>query len=146
MSMTQSEQVLATSVLSATASCTEQPQHTLLIIDDDATLNGLLCSALKNQEYNIVTADCAEAGIRAAAKLHPTIILLDLCLPDLDGITALAEIRKQGYYTNIILTSCLPLNQWESQALLAGADDVLEKPYNLFAIYKALGLPMRHAA
>lgn len=115
-------------------------KKTLLIIDDDIPLNSLLCHALKSKDYEIVTVDCAAAGLLAAEKLQPDLILLDLCLPDLDGLTVLAKLRLQDHKTRVILTSCLPASQWKTEAIAAGVDDVLEKPYNLFTINKALGL------
>jgi len=115
-------------------------QHTLLIIDDDTTLSRLLCSALKTENYDIVTADNAESGILAASQLHPAIILLDLCLPDLDGLTVLEKIRQQDSQSKVVLTSCLPVIQWENRARVAGANAILEKPYNLCAIHKILDL------
>jgi DNA-binding response OmpR family regulator len=103
----------------------------LLIIDDDPVLCYLLSKALKLPEFIVTVASDGCSGIAMAIDLHPEIILLDLCLPDIDGFTLLAELQRKQVQSTVLMTSCIVAVRWRQQARDAGVAGILQKPFSL---------------
>lgn len=103
----------------------------LLVIDDDTKLNELLRAALTILHHEVVTVNDGLIGLVAAARLNSSKILLDVCLPDVDGLTILAKLRHQNPHARIVVTSCLASISWGERALAMGADEILRKPYTV---------------
>lgn len=83
----------------------------ILIIEDELPYLRLLTEYLKNQKYEVVTAGNGEEGLKVAAKEHPNLILLDIRMPVMDGVTMLDKLRKEKYGQKvdvIILTNLEP--------------------------------------
>ena len=68
-------------------------QNTIVIIDDEAQIRKILSITLEAEEYKVVEASKGKEGIIAVANYHPQLVILDLGLPDQDGLTVLSEIR-----------------------------------------------------
>jgi CheY-like chemotaxis protein len=110
----------------------------LLIIEDNRHLREILASILHTSGYVIMEAATGFQGIETALAEQPSLILLDLDLPDISGIET-ARILKQNPVTTaipIVACSAMSGSEWRDIALSAGMDDYLQKPISL-AIIKA---------
>jgi two-component system nitrogen regulation response regulator NtrX len=105
--------------------------RTLLIIDDEPSIRDSLEGALSDEGYRALKAHNALAGIELAQKHHPDLILLDIWMPDMDGMTALQEMRKRGIETPVIIMSGHGNIETAVKATKLGAFDFMEKPIEL---------------
>ena len=105
-------------------------QHRVLVIDDEAAIRRFLHAALPPEEFCIHDAGSGQSGLAAAAAFRPDVILLDLGLPDLDGIEVLTRIREWSNIPVIVL-SVREREEDKIAALDAGADDYLTKPFGV---------------
>ncbi|MCX5692315.1 MAG: response regulator transcription factor [Candidatus Omnitrophica bacterium] len=121
---------------------TEKKSLRILIVDDEKAIRCFLKASLSSYGYNVFEA---AAGIEATEKsisLHPDVIILDLGLPDIDGIEVLRKIRKRSKVPIIILSVREdPMDK--VSALDAGADDYLTKPFNTKELLARLKAVMR---
>jgi len=104
-----------------------------------------LRSALGNQPYQLIEAATAREGLAQAAGRNPGLILLDLGLPDMDGLNVTREIRAWSA-TPIIVISARGQEQDKVAALDAGADDYLTKPFGVEELLARMRVALRHAA
>jgi two-component system, OmpR family, KDP operon response regulator KdpE len=100
----------------------------ILIIDDEAAIRNMLRLNLKLAEYIIEEAVDGKMGIEKASEFHPNLIILDLGLPDMNGLQVLKEVRKWTRVPTIVLT-VTDNEQTKVRLLDAGADDYLTKPF-----------------
>ena len=104
-----------------------------------------LRAALGAQEYRLVEATSAREGLAQAASRNPDIILLDLGLPDRDGLEVTRELREWSA-TPIIVLSARGREQDKVAALDLGADDYLTKPFGVEELLARIRVALRHAA
>jgi two-component system KDP operon response regulator KdpE len=102
--------------------------ETILIIDDEVQIRRLLEITLSSNGYEISEAATGKDGLIAAATNHPALIILDLGLPDIDGIEILKKLRE-WYLKPIIILSVRNLEEDIIHALDNGANDYLTKPF-----------------
>lgn len=101
---------------------------TILIIDDEVQIRRLLEITLNLNSFKTLLASSAKEGIAAAASYNPSLILLDLGLPDDDGVSVLKKLRE--WYTNpVIILSVRNSEEDIIEALDSGANDYLTKPF-----------------
>ena len=105
-------------------------ENKILIIDDDAAIRRLLKVSLKSQGYVVIEAVNGQEGIEQAAMVNPELIILDLGLPDMDGLLVLKSLREWTKVPLIVLT--VRDAETDKVALLdAGANDYLTKPFSV---------------
>ena len=102
----------------------------VLVVEDDSPIRNLITTTLKTNNYRYLTAVNGESAISQTASHNPDIILLDLGLPDIDGVEVIKKIRT---WTNtpIIVISARTEDADKIEALDAGADDYLTKPFSV---------------
>lgn len=105
--------------------------RTILIIDDEASIRSSLSGALGDEGYETISAASARQGIESAKKNSPDIILLDIWMPEMDGLTALQEMRKEGIDSPVIIMSGHGNIETAVKATKLGAYDFMEKPVEL---------------
>ncbi len=116
----------------------------VLLIEDAAVLRHFLRSSLSRQNYEIVEAATGEDGLAKAAQCSPDVILLDLGLPDMDGIDVAISLR--GWMdTPIIVLSSREQEESKVAALDAGADDYLTKPIGVAELQARIRVALRHS-
>lgn len=110
----------------------------LLIIEDNRHLREILASILHTSGYVIMEAATGIRGIETALAEQPSLILLDLDLPDISGIETARVLKQNPVTTAIPIVACSAMSgsEWRDIALSAGMDDYLQKPISL-AIIKA---------
>lgn len=101
----------------------------ILIIEDDTNLSPLLAGVFKSEGFQVLTAGDGEKGLMLALVEHPDMILLDIILPKMDGITTLKKIREDKWGKNVpvIILSNLSAVEDLSKAMEAGAFEYLVK-------------------
>jgi two-component system KDP operon response regulator KdpE len=102
--------------------------NTILVIDDEVQIRRLLFITLSANNYKIIEADSAKDGLTKAAAEHPSVIILDLGLPDEDGLSVLKKLRE-WYQKPIIILSARTSEEDIVRALDNGANDYLTKPF-----------------
>ena len=105
--------------------------RTILIIDDEPSIRDSLEGALTDEGYKTLKANSALAGIELAQKNSPDAILLDIWMPEMDGLTALQELKKRGVETPVIIMSGHGTIETAVKSTKLGAFDFLEKPIEL---------------
>jgi two-component system KDP operon response regulator KdpE len=116
----------------------------LLLIEDEPQMRRFLRASLGSHGFRLLEADSAAEGTRLAASHNPEVILLDLGLPDGDGI-ALANRLREWSRTPIIVISARGLEADKVAALDAGADDYLTKPFGVNELLARIRVALRHA-
>ena len=121
---------------------TEKKSLRILIVDDEKAIRRFLKVSLSSYGYNVFEAAAGMEAIEKSISLHPDVIILDLGLPDIDGIEVLRKIRKRSKVPIIIL-SVREDPMEKVSALDAGADDYLTKPFNTKELLARLKAVMR---
>ena len=103
-------------------------KSTVLIIEDEENIGNFMSAILKSSGYKTILCQNGQQGIQCAESYCPDVILLDLGLPDIDGMEVLREIRSWSV-TPIIIISARNLESEKVNALDAGADDYITKPF-----------------
>jgi len=122
-----------------------EPLPVVLVIEDEPQMRRFLRAALESHDCRPVEAATAREGLAQASGRNPDVILLDLGLPDGDGIDVTRTIRKWSR-TPIIVLSARGREQDKIAALDAGADDYLTKPFGVGELMARLRVALRHAA
>ncbi len=119
-------------------------QSRILVIDDEPQIHRFLRPALEASGFVVERADTAADGLRLAASRAPSCILLDLGLPDMDGLTALEQLRQWSRVPVLILSARDQEGQ-KVAALDSGADDYVEKPFGVAELLARIRVALRHA-
>jgi two-component system, OmpR family, KDP operon response regulator KdpE len=118
--------------------------ETILIIDDEVQIRRLLEITLSSNGYKISEAACGKDGLIAAATHHPALILLDLGLPDIDGIEVLMKLRE-WYNKPVLILSVRNSEEDIINALDNGANDYLQKPFRTGELLARIRVALRQA-
>ena len=116
----------------------------VLIVDDEAQIRRFLRVSLEAGGYHVHEAGTGKEGIFIAAKVRPDLIVLDLGLPDTDGIEVVRQLREWTK-TPIIILSVRDADSDKVAALDAGADDYLTKPFSTEELLARVRVALRHA-
>ncbi len=117
----------------------------VVVIEDDPSLRRFLKAVLGDAGYDVYLAESGERGLVEAGARRPDLVLLDLGLPDLDGLEVLARLRRWSS-TPVIILSARGEEVGKVRALDAGADDYLVKPFGSDELLARLRVARRHAA
>ena len=115
---------------------------TILVVEDDRAVRNLITTTLKANEYHFLTAKDGETGAMEAASHNPDVVLLDLGLPDMDGVEVIKRIRSWSNMP-IIVISARSEDGDKISALDAGADDYLTKPFSVAELLARLRVVQR---
>ena len=116
----------------------------ILVVDDEAAIRRFLHTILKAEEFSLHQAENGHAALAAAATVRPDIILLDLGLPDLDGVEVIRRIREWSTVPIIVL-SVREREDDKVKALDAGADDYLTKPFGMGELLARIRAALRRS-
>jgi two-component system KDP operon response regulator KdpE len=116
----------------------------VLVIDDEAPMRRFLRVSLESNGYRFLEATSGHDGLAQAAQRNPDLVLLDLGLPDLDGIDVTARLREWAKMP-IIVISARGQEEDKVRALDAGADDYLTKPFGVNELLARIRVALRHA-
>ena len=117
--------------------------HQILVVEDDAPVRNLITTTLKSQDYRFITAINGESAVMETASHNPDIILLDLGLPDMDGMDIISAVRSWTSMP-IIVVSARSYERDKVQALDKGADDYVTKPFSPAELLARVRVALRH--
>ncbi len=117
----------------------------ILVVEDDPPVRNLIATTLKAHDYRYLTADTGEGAVMEAASHAPDVILLDLGLPDMDGVEVIRRVRGWSNVP-IIVISARSEDADKIAALDAGADDYLTKPFSVDELLARLRVTQRRLA
>ena len=123
---------------------TDKPAQTALVIDDEPQIRRLLRITLEANGYKVFEAGTGQLGVVEAASRRPDVVLLDLGLPDLDGVSVLKRLREWSKVPVIVL-SVREREEDKVAALDAGADDYITKPFSTGELLARLRVAQRRA-
>ncbi len=117
----------------------------ILVVEDDAPIRNLIATTLKAHDYRFTLATDGETALREASTSNPDIMLLDLGLPDLDGVEIIRRVRSWSDMP-IIVVSARSEDSDKIEALDSGADDYLTKPFSVEELLARLRVTQRRLA
>jgi two-component system, OmpR family, KDP operon response regulator KdpE len=115
----------------------------VLIVDDEIQIRRLLRVSLEANGYRVHEAASGNEGLTLTAALRPDIMILDLGLPDMDGLDALKRLREWSH-TPVIVLSVRDSDEDKIALLNAGADDYLTKPFSMGELLARVRVAQRH--
>ncbi|PJI08401.1 MULTISPECIES: response regulator [Clostridium] len=115
----------------------------VLLVEDDKPIRNFITTALLTQGYKCIETDKGNEAIALSMSNNPDIIILDLGLPDIDGIEVVKKIREWSK-TPIIIVSARDNEHQKVEALDKGADDYLTKPFGISELLARIRVSLRH--
>ncbi|KAB2855015.1 MAG: response regulator [Anaerolineae bacterium] len=122
----------------------KQKSPMILVIEDDPQIRRFLRATLIDNGYAYLEANTAQEGLRQVGLQHPDLIILDLGLPDMDGVEVISRLREWTS-TPLIILSARNQERDKVDVLDAGADDYLTKPFGTSELLARLRVALRHA-
>jgi two-component system KDP operon response regulator KdpE len=121
------------------------PGARVLVVDDEPAILRAVQANLARHDFRVETADTGRQALQVLERFHPDLLLLDLGLPDMEGLDVIREIRSRTD-TPIIVLSARGAERDKVAALDLGADDYLTKPFGVEELLARLRVALRHAA
>jgi two-component system KDP operon response regulator KdpE len=118
---------------------------TIIVIEDEAQIRRFLRTTLTSEDYQVIEAETGKRGLTEAATRKPDLIILDLGLPDMDGVEVVKELRTWSTVPIVIL-SARSQESDKISALDAGADDYLVKPFGVGELLARIRVALRHVS
>lgn len=115
----------------------------IMVVDDSQFMRMRLTTLLSQYSHEVVQAENGEEAVQTYRQIQPDAVLMDITMPQKDGLTALSEIRQFDPQAKVIMLTALNQQSLALQAVQAGATDFLVKPYNPERIVKALQKVLR---
>jgi two-component system OmpR family response regulator len=137
---------------SATPASRGQLRHTdgspvrVLVVDDEPTLAELLSMALRYEGWTVQTAGDGRSAVRVAKDFGPDVVILDVMLPDIDGLEVLRKLRAQAPAVPVLFLTARDAVEDRVAGLTAGGDDYVTKPFSLEEVVARLRGLLRRAA
>jgi len=115
----------------------------ILVVEDDKPIRNFITASLGAQGFNYIETEKGNEAIALSMSYNPDLIILDLGLPDIDGIEVVAKIREWSK-TPIIIVSARENERQKIEALDKGADDYLTKPFGIGELLARIRVSLRH--
>jgi len=122
-----------------------EPLPLVLVVEDEAQMRRFICVSLTNHEYRVIEAERGQLALDLATSHNPDLVLLDLGLPDMDGLTVTQALRS-WMRAPIIVISARGQEDDKIRALDAGADDYVTKPFSMGELLARMRVALRHSA
>jgi DNA-binding response OmpR family regulator len=119
--------------------------RTILIADDNDDLRGMLRQFLESQGYRALEAADGREAAETALRERPDLVIMDLGMPDMDGLSAVAEIRRHvpAHETEILIVSAYDRLEYRTEAVAAGCGGFMTKPVSPAELLKTVRLLLR---
>lgn len=117
----------------------------ILVAEDNALLAKGICTALKSERYRVRHVADGEAALAAIAERRPDVLVLDIMMPGMDGLSACRTIRRTDAYLPILMLTARGLDSQKVEGLSAGADDYLTKPFSITELLARITALLRRA-
>jgi two-component system, OmpR family, KDP operon response regulator KdpE len=116
----------------------------ILVVDDEPPIRRLLRTSLGAQGYRVLEAETGRAALDLLERDRPEVVLLDLGLPDLDGLEVIRRVRGAGRKVPIVVLSSRGDERGKVQALDIGAEDYVTKPFSMAELVARIRTALRH--
>lgn len=120
----------------------QQDNRQILVVEDDEDTSEVVCTLLNDAGYSAVAVESGEDALHEIAAASPDLVLLDLGLPDINGLDVLKQVRSRSFLPMIIVSG-LSRERDKVTALEAGADDYLAKPFSPDELIARIGALLR---
>jgi two-component system KDP operon response regulator KdpE len=121
------------------------PRPTILVVEDEPEIRRFLRSSLEAEGYRVAESSTARRGVIDAGTHKPDVVIVDLGLPDFDGVEVVRQIR-QWSTVPILILSARAQERSKIDAFEAGADDYVTKPFGIRELLARIKVALRHAA
>lgn len=118
----------------------------ILVVDDEPSIVDAVATALRYEGFDVEEAGTGRAALAAVAQFEPDLIVLDWMLPDIEGIEVGRRLREQGFKTAILFLTAKDAVENKVEALRAGGDDYVTKPFSLAEIVARTQAILRRTA
>ncbi|MDC7289885.1 response regulator transcription factor [Blautia schinkii] len=120
-----------------------QYHETILVVEDDVQIRNFIVFALKSEGFSCITAGNAQTALKKLVSEQIDMVLLDLGLPDVDGMEVIRKVREWSELP-ILVVSARDQDKEKAAALDAGADDYLTKPFSATELLARIRVALRH--
>jgi two-component system OmpR family response regulator len=118
----------------------------ILVVDDEQSIVDAVATALRYEGYQVDEASNGRDALNAIAKFEPDLVVLDWMLPDIEGIEVGRRLRAQGFKTAVLFLTAKDGTENKVEALRAGGDDYVTKPFSLAEIVARIQAILRRSA
>jgi len=120
--------------------------HRILVVDDEHSIVDAVATALRYEGYEVDEASSGREALSAVALREPDLVVLDWMLPDIDGLEVGRRLRAQGFKTAVLFLTAKDSTENKVEALRAGGDDYVTKPFSLAEIVARIQAILRRSA
>jgi len=118
----------------------------ILVVDDEQSIVDAVATALRYEGYEVSEASTGREALSAVARYEPDLVVLDWMLPDIEGIEVGRRLRAQGFKTAVLFLTAKDSTENKVEALRAGGDDYVTKPFSLAEIVARVQAILRRTA
>ena len=122
------------------------PSARVLVVDDEPSIVDAVGTALRYEGFRVEDASSGRAALAAVARFEPDLIVLDWMLPDVDGLEVGRRLRERGFDTAILFLTAKDAVENKVEALRAGGDDYVTKPFSLAEVVARVQAILRRTA
>src|SRR6516165_4230946 len=119
--------------------------HRILVVDDEPSIVDAVATALRYEGYQVEEATNGRDALTSATTFDPDLIVLDWMLPDVEGIEVGRRLRERGYKTAILFLTAKDATENKVEALRAGGDDYVTKPFSLAEVVARVQAVLRRS-
>ena len=123
-----------------------EPQQRILVVDDEPSIVDAVATALRYEGYEVDEAGSGRQALAVVAEQEPDLIVLDWMLPDLEGIEVGRRLRAQGFKSAVLFLTAKDATENKVEALRAGGDDYVTKPFSLAEVVARVQAILRRTA
>ena len=121
-------------------------QQRILVVDDEPSIVDAVATALRYEGYDVLEAFTGREALELATSAEPDLIVLDRMLPDIEGIEVGRRLRARGFKTAVLFLTAKDATEDKVEALRAGGDDYVTKPFSLAEIVARIQSILRRTA
>jgi len=125
---------------------TTPPTHRILVVDDEPSIVDAVATALRYEGYDVQEAATGREALDSVARHEPDLVVLDWMLPDIEGIEVGRRLRERGFKTAVLFLTAKDATEHKVEALRAGGDDYVTKPFSLAEIVARTQAILRRTA
>ena len=121
-------------------------EHRILVVDDEPSIVDAVATALRYEGYDVEEATSGREALSAVARFEPDLVVLDWMLPDVEGIEVGRRLRERGFKTAVLFLTAKDAVESKVEALRAGGDDYVTKPFSLAELVARVQAILRRTA
>jgi two-component system, OmpR family, response regulator len=121
-------------------------EHKILVVDNEPSIVDAVATALRYEGYEVEEATTGREALSAVARFDPDLVVLDWMLPDVEGIEVGRRLRERGFKTAVLFLTAKDATENKVEALRAGGDDYVTKPFSLAELVARVQAILRRTA